>query len=234
MKFTYFIALVAATVCTSVFSTALAQQSSPYQVEYQTPESYKDFRFSIGGGYAYRLGNLEKTGNAALDDMNKKMRHGFTVDADAQYFFKESWGLGLNANFSSASTSGNNVTIPGIDQAVNYKETQRIIYVGPSFVGRNESEKFLLITHVGIGPLFFNADMNYSGQNITGNKTTFGVNAGIAGEYKVNDKTGVGLKLSYVMGSINNLNVEGQNVESEEKISVSNLMATVFISFRSR
>lgn len=110
--------------------------------------------------------------------------------------------MGLNSNFSSASTSGNNVTIPGIDQAVNYKETQSIVYVGPSFVGRNESDKFLLIIHVGVGPLFFNVDMNYKGQSITGNKTTVGVNAGIAGEYKVNNKTGVGLKLSYVMGSI--------------------------------
>ena len=233
MKLTYFIAFVAAIVCTSIFSTALAQQSSPYQVEYQTPPRYKDFRFSIGGGYAYRLGNMEKTGDAALDDMNKKLRHGFTVDAEAQYFFKESWGLGLNANFSSASTSGNNVIIPDIGQAVNYKETQSIIYVGPSFIGRNESEKFLLITHVGVGPLFFNADMNYSGQSFTGNKTTVGLNAGIAGEYKVNNKTGVGLKLSYVMGSIDNLNVEGQNVKYKEKISVSNLMATLFISFRS-
>lgn len=228
MKLTYFIALATTIVFTSAFSTAMAQQA-----EYQTMPRYRDFRFSIGGGYAYRLGNMEKTGDAVWDDMNKKLRHGFTVDADAQYFFKESWGLGLNANFSSASTSGNNVTIPGIDQAVNYKETQSIVYVGPSFVGRNESEKFLLVTHVGIGPLLFNADMNYSGQSITGTKTTLGVNAGIAGEYKVNNKTGVGLKLSYVMGSIDNLNVEGQNVKSEEKISVSNLMATVFISFRS-
>jgi hypothetical protein len=233
MKLTYFIALATVIVLTSVFSTAMAQEASPYQAEYQTTPGYKDFRFSFGGGYAYRLGNMEKTGDAVLDDMNKKLRHGFTVDADAQYFFKESWGLGLNANFSSASTSGNNVTIPVIDQAVNYKEMQSIVYVGPSFVGRNESDKFLLITHVGVGPLFFNADMNYSGQRITGNKTTVGVNAGIAGEYKVNNKTGVGLKLSYVMGSIDNLNVEGQNEKFKEKISVSNLMATVFISFRS-
>ncbi len=75
--------------------------------------------------------------------------------------------------------------------------------------------------------------MNLSGVNINGSKTTIGINAGVAGEYKVNSKTGVGLKLSYVMGTIDNMNVEGQNYKSEEKISVSNLMATLFISFRS-
>lgn len=233
MKRIYFIALAAAFICASAISSATAQQTTAYGVEYQTPKNYKDFRFAIGGGYAYRLGKVEKTGNTAVDDMNKKLRHGFTVDADAQYFFKETWGLGLNANYCSANTSGDNVTIPGIDQSVNYKETQNFLYVGPSFVGRNESDKFLLITNVGIGPLFFNADMNLNGRNFIGKKTTLGVNAGVAGEYKISSKTGIGLKLSYVMGTIDNMDVEGQNVKSDEKISVSNLMATLFISFRS-
>lgn len=233
MKRIYFIALAAAFICASAGSSATAQQTSPYQVEYQTPQHYKDFRFAIGGGYAYRMGKIDKSGDSKIDEMNKKLRHGFTVDADAQYFFNESWGLGLNANYSSANTSGENVTLSGVDQAVNYKETQNVIYVGPSFVGRTESEKFLLITNIGIGPLFFNADMNFNGRNLTGNKTTLGLNAGIAGEYKVSSKTGIGLKLSYIVGSIENLNIEGQNVKSDEKISVSNLMATVFVSFRS-
>ena len=59
------------------------------------------------------------------------------------------------------------------------------------------------------------------------------MNAGLAGEYKLNARTGVGLKLSYTIGSINSLNFEGQNLESEETMSISNLMATVFLSFRS-
>ncbi|RNC63890.1 outer membrane beta-barrel protein [Proteiniphilum sp. X52] len=233
MKQFYFMALAAAFICASAVSSATAQQATPYEVEHQTPGNYKDFRFAIGGGYAYRLGKVAKTGDSKIDDMNKKLRHGFTIDADGQYFFKESWGLGLNANYCSANTSGDNITLLGIDRSVNYKETQSFLYVGPSFVARNESEKFLLVTHFGIGPLFFNSDMNLSGVNVNGRKTTVGINAGIAGEYKLSAKTGVGLKLSYVMGTIESLNVEGQNYKSDEKISVSNLMATVFVSFRS-
>ena len=233
MKRIYLMISMAAFCLAAFFAPAAAQQAAPYEVEYQTAPKYKDFRFAIGGGYAYRLGEEEKTGNAALDAMNKKLRHGFTVDADAQYFFKETWGLGLNANFCSASTSGNNVKFPDLDNAVNYKETQNFIYFGPSFVGRMESEKFMMITNVGFGPLFFNTDMNFNGQSVTGNKATLGVNAGIAGEYKLNGKTGVGLKLSYVIGTIDNLNVEGTNVSMDQEISVSNLMVTAFISFRS-
>lgn len=220
--------------CLAAFLTsAAAQQATPYEVEYQTAPKYKEFRFAIGGGYAYRLGEEEKAGDAALDAMSKKLRHGFTVDADAQYFFKETWGLGLNANFCSASTSGENVKLPDVDNAMNLKEVQNIIYIGPSFVGRNESEKFMLITNIGLGPIFFNTDMNFSGQSLVGKQTTLGVNAGIAGEYKLNGKTGVGLKLSYVMGTINSINIEGQKIQKEQKVSVSNLMVTAFISFRS-
>ncbi len=90
-----------------------------YEVEYQKPESYKDFRIAIGGGYAFRLGKIEKTGDPGIDDLNKQLRHGFNIDADAQYFFKESWGLGLNANYCVSSTSGSNISLPDMDQPVS-------------------------------------------------------------------------------------------------------------------
>ncbi len=89
------------------------ESSSPaYEVEYQIPESYKDFWIAIGGGYAYRLGKIEETGDPGIDDLNKQLRHGFNIDADAQYFFKDIWGLGLNANYCGSSTSGSNISLP--------------------------------------------------------------------------------------------------------------------------
>lgn len=236
MKTTTIVAAVAAILFTPPL---LAQENdstftTKYEVEYQIPESYKDFRISFGGGYAYRLGKVEKTGVPAIDDLNKQLRHGFNIDADAQYFFKESWGLGLNANYCSSSTSGNNITLPDMDQTVSsYEETQSMLFVGPSFVGRNEFSQFLLVSSVGIGPLFYTDNITVNGVTGKGTKTTLGVNAGIAGEYKLNAKTGLGLKLSYTIGSINSMSFEGQNIESEETVSISNLMATVFLSFRS-
>lgn len=233
MKQLYFILLTTTFICTSALSTAVAQQETPYPIEHRTPQSYKDFRFAIGGGYAFRLGKTQDAGDAKLNKLNRQLRHGFTVDADAQYFFKESWGIGLNANYCSAKASDNNITLPNTAQSVNYKETQGLLYFGPSLVGRNETSKFLLVTNFGIGPLFFNSDMNISGINKNGTQTTIGINAGIAGEYKVSSKTGIGVKLSYVLGNINSINVDGTNIKSNEKMSVSNLIFTAFISFRS-
>ena len=61
-------ALAAAFICASAVSSATAQQATPYEVEYQTPGNYKDFRFAIGGGYAYRLGKIAKTGDSKIMD----------------------------------------------------------------------------------------------------------------------------------------------------------------------
>lgn len=235
MKQIYLITLAATMIGVLTVSSATAQQRTSSEVEYVFPQSYKDFRFSLGGGYAFRLGKVQKTGDAKVDDVSKQLRHGFTVDADAQYFFKEGWGLGLNVNYCSSPASGENLDIPtnnGTVRVNKYKESQNVLFVGPSFVGRNESSKFLLLSSFAIGPMFYMDNINMDGRDGSMNSTTFGFNAGIAGEYKLNDKTGLGLKLSYTLGSINTLTSGGQSIKLDEPVSVSNLMATVFISFR--
>ncbi|MEA4916280.1 outer membrane beta-barrel protein [Proteiniphilum sp.] len=234
MKRIYLITLAVAMIGGLAVSSATAQQRNSSEVNV-SPQSYKDFRISVGGGYAFRLGKVQKTGDAKVDDVSKQLKHGFTVDADAQYFFKEGWGLGLNVNYCSSPASGEDLDLQFIDgtRRVNkYKESQNMLFVGPSFVGRNESPKFLLVSSFAIGPIFYMDNINMDGIDGSMNATTFGYNAGLAGEYKLNDKTGLGLKLSYTMGSINSIKSGGQTVKLDKPISVSNLMATVFISFR--
>jgi hypothetical protein len=228
MKRNYFTVLISVALCTFVFSPAAAQEA--YEVEYQT---YKDFRFSIGGGYAFRLGKIEKTGDSKIDNLSKQLRNGFTVDADAQYFFKETWGLGLNANYCSSTASGNDISFPNIGNVGKYKESQNMLFVGPSYAGRNESEKFLLVSSIAIGPLFYMNEAIFDGRAVDGTATTVGVNAGVAGEYKLNGKTGIGIKLSYTIGTVNSLTVNGKKEKYDKPVNVSNLMFTGFISFRS-
>lgn len=216
-----------------MLTSTFAQEKATYEEENEIPHSIRDFRVSIGGGYAYHLGKIEKTGDAKLDDLNKQLRHGYTLDADAQYFLKPGWGFGLNVNFCSSSTSGKNIDIPNFGNVNSYKESQNMLFAGPSFVSRNESEKFLMVTSIALGPLFYLDRITINGATVNGKQTTLGFNAGIAGEYKLNNKTGVGLKLSYTIGTINSINIEGQKMEYNEPVSLSNLMATVFLSFRS-
>lgn len=224
---------VATLFCLPVFSQ-INDATPQREVEYQQDYKYRDFRFAIGGGYAYRVGTVEKTSDRIIDDMNKKLQHGFTIDTDVQYFFKETWGLGLNANMSSFSTSGSGFTIPDVEGTVHsYDETQRIIYVGPSFATRLETDKFLLLATIGLGPIFYADNMTINGIEVNGTKTTFGTNISLSGEYKMKNKMGIGLKLSSTGGSIDSMNFQGQKFDSDEAISLANIGVSIFLSFRS-
>lgn len=223
---------VATLFCVPIFSQ-INDATPQREVEYQQDYKYKDFRLAVGGGYAYGLGSIDKTDNTAIDDMGEKLRHGYVIDADAQYFFKQAWGLGINANMCVASTSGGGFTIPDVGTINSYKETQRILYVGPSFNSRNETDKFLLITSIGLGPLFFMNNININGVEGNGNQTTLGINVGVSGEYKMNNKVGLGLKLAYTSGSIDSVNFEGQKIDAGKSSSISHLTASLFLSFRS-
>ena len=224
---------VATLFCLPVFSQ-INDAASQREVEYQQDYKYKDFRFAVGGGYAYRVGTIKKTNDRIIDDMNKKLRHGFTIDTDAQYFFKETWGLGLNANMSSFSTSGSGFTIPDVEGTVHsYEEKQHIIYVGPTYALRMETGKFFLLGTIGFGPIFFMDNLTINGIEVNGTKTTFGTNISLSGEYKMNNKMALGLKLSSTGGSIDSMNVQGQSFDSDEVISLANIGVSIFLSFRS-
>ncbi len=224
---------VATLYCLPVFSQ-INDATPQREVEYLQDYKYKDFRFAVGGGYAYRVGTIKKTNDRIIDDMNKKLRHGFTIDTDAQYFFKETWGLGLNANMSSFSTSGSGFTIPDVEGTVNsYDETQRIIYVGPTYALRMETGKFFLLGTIGFGPIFFMDNMTINGIEVNGTRTSFGTNISLSGEYKMSNKMALGLKLSSTGGSIDSMNVQGQSFDSDEVISLANIGVSIFLSFRS-
>ena len=120
----------------------------PYEVEYDERTSIKDFRLAVGGGYAYRIGKINKTNDAAIDNLSKKLRNGYNLNIDGQYFFKEKWGLGMDVNMASFSTSGGGFTSGG-SSIITYEEKQRMVYLGPTFATRLETDKFLLTAALG-------------------------------------------------------------------------------------
>ena len=96
---------VATLFCLPVFSQ-INDATPQREVEYEQSVKHKDLRIAMGGGYAMRSGSVLKTGNKTVDDMSNKLHHGFAIDVEGQYFFKETWGIGFNANTYSSSTSG--------------------------------------------------------------------------------------------------------------------------------
>jgi len=181
--------------------------------------SERNFRATIGGGYAYRLGKIDKTGDTHLDDFNSSLRNGYNLDIELQYFFQENMGVALNGNFIKQSKT---------ESITNITESHKFVYVGPSYVLRFEKNKLGLYLGAGFGPLFYTISEKTSPLEVSLNKTAFGSYLGVSGEYRISQNVGAGLKISATAGSVKipELGTDSQNV--------SNLMITGFISFRSK
>lgn len=191
-------------------------------------KSYRT-RITLGGGYTYRLGKIEKSGYKDADDFMKGLRNGFNLDFDFQNYFDDSWGLGLNISYALQSKKHNgDLSIPG-GVVYDYKESHSYIYVGPQFVARAENDKWGFYMGAGIGPIFyFISAKERRGKTLDISKTAFGSYLGLAGEYRITQSFGVGLKLSAIAGMANVPEL------GNDKQNVSNFHLTGFISFRPR
>lgn len=185
---------------------------------------YKDFRIALGGGYAHRLGKIMKI-DSDIDKLSRDLRSGYNIDLDGQYFFKETWGLGLSLNYAASSVSANNIHIPGMGGADKFKETNSFVYFGPTFSARHEFNNFLLLAHIGVGPLLYHVKDDLDGRDYTLSKVVFGAQTSVSLEYNVSDQIGLGLKASIIGGSIKLDGMDG-------RMNVSNLSIGAYISFK--
>lgn len=192
----------------------------------------KTYRFTLGGGYAHRLGKMEKTGLAEIDDFSKKLRHGFNLEAAGQLFFNENIGIGLNAIYIRQHESEPDRVIPTSTgfQTIKLRETTQFFYVGPAFVARTQPNKFRVYGEAGIGLLVFNDSGEVWDFEADLTRPTVGFHLGISPEYRISSQLGIGLKLALTSGFIRTSFYGGK----EKTWNVSNLSIGTFISFRTK
>ena len=185
----------------------------------QTDPDTPGVRFSVGGGYAYRLGKEMPNTSSFYQDLNKQLSHGYNLGGELHYVFASGLGLGVNAQFTQSSIEYNS----------SDTEHQNIVYVGPSLLWRADARKVAFVGAIGFGGLFFTD--RFSSQKLTGH--TFGTYASLGCEFKLSPTTAFGLKISTHVGNISQLKSGTKEVDFQDKLSASNLMVTAFISFRS-
>ena len=205
--------------------TVFAQQRSVYQI-YNLSSGYdKSFRMAIGGGASVRLGTLKDNG------YSKQLRNGFHLSGDLQYFFKETWGLGLNVNKNFFAVTFDNPS-SGLFRKNN--EIHKIFFIGPSYATVSKRDRFSVITSISFGPLYFVSVAPMSGYTQKEKKTTYGVNAEVSGEYDFDGILAVGLKLSCTLGEVDKITINSSGNVIDESQNLSSLMFTLFISFHTK
>ena len=188
-----------------------------------------DFRFTLGGGYAYRLGKIEKTDEY---ESFKKLHHGFNMEISAQKFYKSTIGFGFNSVYIKQHMSEPDIYFPSTIGSSVFKvnETIQFFYIGPSFVISTNPDKITYYGEIGAGLLLFNDVGEYYIFKGSITRPTVGVHTGFSAEYKISSMLGIGLKLSMTAGLIRTSFYE----ERKKTYNVSNATIGAFISFRTK
>ncbi len=217
-----------------VLAYALGENQSNHDAT-AMPEKSKlsSFRLAIAGGYARRLGKILKTNDPAADQVSRDLANGFALDTEIQYYFNDVYGMALNVNYVRTYGEGQNVHVQDMTIS-DYRETQHILFVGPAFAMRYDTRKWLITSSLGLGPLFYTDKMLLNRNELKGTNVSFGMNVGLGAEYKLSSHLAAGLKLSYTVGSVNSLKVNGQKMNFEDPFSLSTLMISAYASFRTR
>ena len=192
------------------------------------------FRWSLSLGYANRLGEDVSSGYTQFDRLYNKLRDCFFWGTEIQYFFNAGNGIALNISGVHSSASGQNVYVPEYGQASQCKVEQRIIYVGPAWATRFETDHFLFSGSLSLGPIFYTELLIPDNYLLKMTAVAFGINCGIGGEYKLSPNWAMGLKVGYTMGTASDFKINGQTGKTEEPISLSSLFISTYFSFRTQ
>lgn len=196
---------------------------------------FPSWRFSAQGGYAYRVGKIDKSQDAVVVDHIKNLKHGITYGADATWFFMESLGVGLKYN-SLKVCSSEQVTVTyddGTQTSGLLEDNINIWFFGPMasyrVLSRNMRNAFFM--NVGLGYMEYKdrtvlIDPFIIKGGTIGSLYEFGYDVGLT------DKISLGAMLSFVSGTLtgyqtnqggswNTVYLESDSYESLNHISLS-------------
>ena len=204
----------------------------PVNLTWSEPK-YTQFRWSFAPGYARRMGkNPESSGSA--QQLYKKLDNCFSWETEIQYYFNRKNGIALNINGVHSSASERNVHIPGYGTASKCEAKQQVIYVGPAWAVRHETDDFLLSGCISLGPIFYSESLMPDNKQMKGTAASLGMNCGIGGEAKLSPEWALGMKIGYTLGTASNVKVGGQTVKLDDPVSLSSFFIAAYFSFRSQ
>ena len=194
-------------------------------------------RVALQGGYTYRLAKIPDGADQEIEDHYKRLKNGFHIGTDINYFWNEKNAIGVSASFSQAKS-----TLPdmqGIDAAGNIiaqgdlTENIKLIYFGPSYFNRTISPgaKTHLLIGFTTGYYIYNEKLSWIGEtiNITGGTIGFGFSFGV--DFLTSDNFAIGLQGSLLVGWLNKVRVDGDLIELDENENLSRIDLTIGFRF---
>ena len=173
------------------------------------------FRTAINVGYGLRaiqaLGEKDTSPEQTLH--NKKMNHGLSFSADAEFYLDNYVGLGIRiSDLHSSQTDVMPFTFdPKTRVKASYAETTDIIFAGPVFSARllSADHKHSFVGNIGAGEVFYREKVGITPTVDGISAQNFKIKGGNLGgcldfnyDYALNNNLRVGANVSYVLGYI--------------------------------
>lgn len=176
--------------------------------------STPQWRISLHGGYACRLGEMVSV-NWMLHDYMEKLRHGFFYGADVTGYFTESMGVGVK--FSGFGTKiSQDVTVEydgGRQESGLMSDNISIRYIGPMLSYRLLSHNYrnALIFNTGIGGLAYTDEVVLI-DPFTIRGTAIGYLLELGYDFRVSDKVSLGVSVSSISGVMKKYRTDASGV----------------------
>jgi hypothetical protein len=188
---------------------------------------HSQFRIGAGGGYSYRL---EKVPDNAGDFKGylEKLKSGFNIEAEADYFIKKSYGIGLRYNFFRAKNYMDNVTFVisnghSFDTLVgNIGDDIRIHYIGPVFYYRffNRNERIVWLIGASLGYARYINNGILLSEDVKFSASTAGISAIFGADIFLMNNMAIGLSLSVDLGTLTSITRTYQGTTTTKKLAV--------------
>ncbi|NML39500.1 porin family protein [Chitinophaga sp. G-6-1-13] len=199
------------------------------------------FRIAAHGGYSYRIGKVPTSFSGEARDYMKKLKSGFNVGADVQYYFNDEWGVGVKYLRFQASGSGViPAETPNGRMRTNVLDNIAISFYGAAFCGRvytkkDYSQAFLISALLGYMRYRDNGGVYTYPVMIKGGALGTGLDVGY--DIRIARKLYAGAQLSYLAGTLGRVTIEQPNMtetrelKDDQKEDLSHLSLSVGLRF---
>jgi hypothetical protein len=189
--------------------------------------TYPHIRFGAGGGYSYRLEKIPQDAGDFKEYL-QKLKSGFNIEAEAGYFIKKAYGIGLRYNFFRATNYMDNITFivsngHSFDTVVgNMGDNIGIHYIGPVFYYRffNRNEKIAWLIGISLGYARYVNNGILMSEDVKFSASTAGISAILGADYFILKNMAIGLSLSADIGTLTSITKTYKGTTTTKKLAV--------------
>ncbi len=201
-------------------AASVVQSPSPLDTMLQ---SFPKMRINVEGGYSYRTVKVPSGIPTELKNYINDLKKGFNLSVDLAYYFHREYGVGIHFSYASSASFMDNIyyinELTGESGVGSMKDDIALTFVGFGITHRKliGAGNMLMISNITVGPLLYNDDARFIDFYMDIEGSTLALHGLFGVDYLLSERLGIGVSLSYVLGSLDRIKVNGKYIHLEEK-----------------